>query len=273
MKKGFTLIELLVAVGILAMMMSFASVIFRVSIGSQRTAAANAEIMQRFRAITDQLNRDFKGAILTRAGRLDVETLGGVKADRIVFFTEGDFQSIGQYKYTYRRSDGTIVEAFKTVSGNVACVFYGQAKDKFPDDDPNTNPFTGNPREKILVRRQTILTSDSSLLDVSSEFYKSSLSESNLDPNLDVDALIARPPLDSHSPEDLVMYMAKGVDNFTIEWFEGNIDSEGRLVWQRLLSGPSNISPVALKFTFTLYDSKGVIKNGRTFTHIVCLGD
>jgi hypothetical protein len=29
----------------------------------------------------------------------------------------------------------------------------------------------------------------------------------------------------------------------------------------------------ALKFTFTLYDSKGVIKNGKTFTHIVYLGD
>ncbi len=29
----------------------------------------------------------------------------------------------------------------------------------------------------------------------------------------------------------------------------------------------------ALKFTFTLYDSKGVIKNGKTFTHIVYLGE
>lgn len=29
----------------------------------------------------------------------------------------------------------------------------------------------------------------------------------------------------------------------------------------------------ALKFTFTLYDSKGVIKEGRTFTNIVYLGD
>jgi hypothetical protein len=27
----------------------------------------------------------------------------------------------------------------------------------------------------------------------------------------------------------------------------------------------------ALKFTFTLYDSKGILQNGRTFTHIVFL--
>ncbi|MHC4371396.1 MAG: hypothetical protein ACYSW8_27600, partial [Planctomycetota bacterium] len=29
----------------------------------------------------------------------------------------------------------------------------------------------------------------------------------------------------------------------------------------------------ALKFTFTLYDSKGIGKGGRTFTHIVYLDD
>jgi hypothetical protein len=31
--------------------------------------------------------------------------------------------------------------------------------------------------------------------------------------------------------------------------------------------------PQALKFTFTLYDSRGVFKEGQTFTHIVYLGD
>ena len=30
--------------------------------------------------------------------------------------------------------------------------------------------------------------------------------------------------------------------------------------------------PPALKFTFTLYDSKGILKGGRTFTHIVYIG-
>jgi hypothetical protein len=29
----------------------------------------------------------------------------------------------------------------------------------------------------------------------------------------------------------------------------------------------------ALKFTFTLYDSNGVFKDGKTFTHIVYLND
>jgi hypothetical protein len=33
------------------------------------------------------------------------------------------------------------------------------------------------------------------------------------------------------------------------------------------------VYPQALKFTFTLYDSQGVFKDGQTFTHIVYLGD
>ncbi|MBA7635260.1 hypothetical protein ES703_42861 [subsurface metagenome] len=36
---------------------------------------------------------------------------------------------------------------------------------------------------------------------------------------------------------------------------------------------PSGFYPEALKFTFRLYDSKGVIIKGREFTHIVYLGD
>ncbi|GAG60925.1 unnamed protein product, partial [marine sediment metagenome] len=31
--------------------------------------------------------------------------------------------------------------------------------------------------------------------------------------------------------------------------------------------------PKALKFTFTLYDSKGILEKSRTFTHIVYLGE
>ena len=40
MRRAFTLIELVVALGILAVVMSFASVIFRVSIDSPRVALA-----------------------------------------------------------------------------------------------------------------------------------------------------------------------------------------------------------------------------------------
>jgi prepilin-type N-terminal cleavage/methylation domain-containing protein len=265
--KAFTLVELLVAIGLLAIVISFAGVIFRVSINAHRTAMANAEIMQKLRAITEQLNADFKGVIRTYRNKLDIQTRN-VNSDSMVFFANGDFQSVGQYKYL--KSDGTY--AHKTVHGNVASIYYGQAADPNPNVEPSTDPFVGDPRQKILVRRQTILTSDRRLNGSNpiGEFYISSLSESYVDPNLDVDALIVRPTLDPHLEQDLPMYMAKGVDNFTIEWSTGDINS-GQIQWQRSISGPLNIVTKAFKFTFTLYDSKGIIKEGRTFTHIVYL--
>ena len=36
---------------------------------------------------------------------------------------------------------------------------------------------------------------------------------------------------------------------------------------------PPGFLPKALKFTFKIYDSKGIIENGRTFTHIVYLDE
>ena len=260
MKKGFTLIELLVAIAILTMVLAMAGVIFRVSAGSYQTAAANTEVMQKLRAITDQLNADFKGVIQTIPGRIQVQTAGTVNADCIAFLAVGDFQSTGQY-------------GGKTVIGNDASIFYGQAADPNPNILPNTDPITGDPKEKILLRRQTILTSDANLPDQDSspfgEYFKFSLSQWNVNPPFaDPNDWTKRPLLDTANPKDLVMYMAKGVDNFTIEWF-GGIDNNANIVWLR--SATQTIAARAFKFTFTLYDSKGVLKKGRTFTHIVYL--
>lgn len=258
--NAFTLIELMVAVGILAIILSFAGVIFNASIDTHRTAIANAEIMRKLRAITDQLDADFRGTIQTYPGRIDVETAADINADRIAFLATGDFQSTGQY-------------AGMTAAGFVASIFYGQAADADPLMDPNTDPFTGIPKEKILTRIQTILTADSSLPDTDSnprgEYCKLSLAQwQAIPPFADMNEWSARVPLDPVEEKDLVMYMAKGVDNFTIERFAG-IDSTGKINW---LHGETNkISTKALKFTFTLFDSKGIIKQGRTFTHIVYL--
>ena len=61
MKKGFTLIELVIAIALLAMALGFSGIVFKVSTEMHRTSGANAEIMQKLRAITDQLNQDFEG--------------------------------------------------------------------------------------------------------------------------------------------------------------------------------------------------------------------
>ena len=58
---GFTLVELVVAIGIMAVVILFAGNMFKTSINSYRIATAQAEIMQKFRAITQQLDNDFRG--------------------------------------------------------------------------------------------------------------------------------------------------------------------------------------------------------------------
>ena len=57
-KRAFTLVELMVAVGLMGMMIAFTSVIFRFGIDAHRISSAKAEIMQKVRVITEQLNSD-----------------------------------------------------------------------------------------------------------------------------------------------------------------------------------------------------------------------
>ena len=272
--KGFTIIELVTAVGLLAMVITFAGLIFKVSIEGQRTASANAEIMGKLRAITDQLNADFKGQIWNPQGKVRFHCdPKDVRSDCIVFFANGDFQSTRQYEDNISGKD-------KTVVGSVACIFYGLA-----------GTAAVNPKEKILVRRQTIITSDTSLdpLDLDppggdppGEYCNErSLSKLVAD-KFDANDIIGSPDLDPDDPNDLVMYMAKGVDDFMIQYV--GWDDTGREFndWRpdvndiRYSSGDwknKNFAPLAFKFTFTLYDSRGVLEGGRTFTHIVYLGD
>ncbi|MHC4479042.1 MAG: pilus assembly FimT family protein [Planctomycetota bacterium] len=273
MRKGYTLVELVVAVAILAIVASFAGAIFKVGIESHRMAEANAEIMQKLRAITDQLNSDFRGARDEIMGSIGFNTDGsGVRADTIVFFANGDFQSRRQY-------------AGRTVRGNVAAIFYGQADDLWPAVDPNMDPLTGEPRQKILTRRQTILTSDPDPAlvedsDLWGEYYLTSLSELRAElraERFDPNTLLLRRPLDVENltEVEVVDFMARGVDDFTIEWTDGSMDIKGNIVWgpQEVSKAAFDDNPVvrALKFSFTLYDSKGIIEGGRRFTHIVYL--
>jgi len=172
MKRAFTLIELVVAVAILAMVLSVAGVIFKVSIESYRTSIANAEIMQKLRAITDQLNSDFKDI------RKDAPLLiwfqqdpanPRQRYDQIMFFSDGDFQSTQLYFPGPASAPifGTQVPSpiGVPIRGNLARIYYGQAKVnrdralppvfKFPWDQRNKEQ-----RERVLARSQHILTAD-----------------------------------------------------------------------------------------------------------------
>jgi prepilin-type N-terminal cleavage/methylation domain-containing protein len=333
--KAFTLIELLVAIGILAVVMSFASMIFKVSIGAYRTTIANAEIMQKLRAITNQLNTDFKG--LRKDGEIFVVWVANTnpadpnlheRFDRIMFFADGDFQSYG---------------ANPIIRGNTARICYMLAK------RGNLKALAQNKTKRVLARSLHILTADPSLavfLDPNSfsdaqwyvwnnryEYDKISLEgwkniawdnkmdmlTAMIDIQVGTSSLseairgVAVEPSDANS---IHMLLCEGVGEFKIQgWYDAqqqwvpevDPDGDGNLADTHFfLTEPNRVPGVlypyppnglvnmntinyprtqvdeahfnnipglgrALKFTFTLYDSKGIIKKGMIFTHIVYL--
>jgi len=140
------------------------------------------------------------------------------------------------------------------------------------------------------MRRQIILIFDpdsdwedkklDDLAEYCNEDKKSSLAELIADPDFDANDLMDDKNLNLNDPNDLVTYMAKGVDDFTIQYVGWEKDppeikefNEWRPKNKDVPTWPEELYPIAFKFTFTLYDSKGVIKEGRTFTHIVYLGN
>ncbi len=341
--KAFTLIELLVAIGILAIVMSFVSVIFKVSIGAHRTAIANSEIMQKLRAITNQLNTDFKG--LRKNGEIfvvwvakpvltadyeDNDLDGYERFDRIMFFADGDFQS---YKVN------------PMVRGNIARIGYMLARKgniRAPGQDRT---------KRMLARSLHILTADPQLADfpdpnslsdagwnewnnryeydkISLEGWKkitwddkknmlSAINDITVGRDSSVNEAIRGVMIDPADANSIHMLLCEGVSEFKIQgWYDAqqrwipevDPDGDGDLADTHFfLTDPNsetvpgvlypyppyglvNINNInyrgqideanfnavpglgrALKFTFTLYDSKGIIKNGMTFTHIVYL--
>jgi len=158
MRRAFTLMELMVAVGILALVLSFAGIVFNVSIEAHRMAIANAEIMQKLRAITAQLDADFQGLrkdaeifvawvaadrrSLPPEDTNDCDLDGFERFDRIVFFADGDFQSYG---------------SAPPVRGNLARVSYMLARN-------GPAKAESMPRHKrVLARTQHIITADPAL--------------------------------------------------------------------------------------------------------------
>jgi prepilin-type N-terminal cleavage/methylation domain-containing protein len=283
MRKAFTLIELVVALAILAIMMMFASSIFRYSINAQRMAVANSEIMQKLRVITEQLDADFRGVMPQYGGGIrdqdDTFVVNSVsttiRSDSIAFFANGDFRSTQQYK-----SGSTAA----TVVGNAAAIFYGTF-----DLNPyyKKNNSLPAPQERMLLRGQTILCgADSTLPDVNwgGEYYRTSLEKCRLTPPYkSLDQWLQRPEFDPTKADSFLkywpMYLAKGVNNFTISYLQAGVGPKSgeRIPWHRLAGrtvrfDDPNGPPRSVKFEFTLYDSRGIIKNGRTFSHIVMLG-
>jgi type II secretory pathway pseudopilin PulG len=359
--RAFTLVELTVAVAMLGLVLFFASVIFSVSINGHRLAGANAEIMQKLRAVTSQLSADFSGlqsdAPLLIWFQQD-QNDPNERFDQIVFFADGDFQSTQVYDGTPKVPSDT----GEPVIGNLARVYYGQAQSLDPRDNRMGDPCDLLPQDRLLARRQHILTADTDLDewpnpdDVAGTFdandgvrYHNERYEHDsvslavwetvdriaYNPDLGMGGIIdvcfnLRPWIDMKDANTFHKLMCEGVGSFSIQWaYWDDIDKEFRWFpsddpngdgsdsdshldlmgsvadpnfgvyfnipdeppvpdyssfrWYAVKDGtveyksgeyfPADFFPKAFKFTFTLYDSRGIIPDGRRFTHIVYLED
>ncbi len=330
MKKAFTLIELLVAMAVLALMIAFASMVFTVSIDTYRVSAATAEIMQKLRVVTDQLDADFKGlrkdAPLLMWFQLDAQN----RYDQIMFFADGDFSSIQLYTQAPDAGQPDSATGDAVVRGNTARVFYGQ-----------TN-LTAIERNRILARRQHILTADTNVdnwpqynagvltnFDTTrNEWYEHdrlSLANWKIVSSSDIGSSVipvcfdSRPRINTNA--DYHKLLCEGLGSFSIQFaYWDSLNGNDRFYWFPSTDpdgadGPArshfvlrvqsafgvyfnvpapdiadtdwgrvnsvayqsgqtfapDFFPAAIKFTFKLYDSNGVIKDGMEFSHIVYL--
>jgi len=347
--KAFTLIELIVAVALLVLAITFSSMIFKVSLGTRRTAAANDEIMQKVRAITDQLSRDFTGLCKDAPLLIQFEQLNPTspqfRFDQIMFFATGDFQSIQRYDGTPK----TPTFSGAPIRGNAARIYYGHA-DVF--DSSGWRLYNDS---NSLSRRQHILTADTTIYDWPDpnlsrfadfvfspplsdnecfEHDRMSLAQwkivnqAQYDPSTGVVIPVcfdSRTQIDLTNPQGLTLHnlMCEDIESFAIQWaywdgttnsllwypdntslfhfdlinpgtvrfgvrFNIPSDNASGTAWFAIESGlvqynntgnpsldnfPGNFYPDAIRFTFTLRDSRGVIETGRTFSHIVYIGD
>jgi len=176
-RRGFTLIELVVSVALIVMVLVFAGSIFKVSIGSYRMASANAEIMQKLRAITEQLNADFKGlrkdAPLLIWFQLDPVDPNN-RFDQIMFFADGDFQSTRTYDLPFGATHKEPAATGSPVYSNAARIYYGHAMvwsdtvgdfvQPWQQQGNNQAERVLNLRRRSLARRQHLLTADDSII-------------------------------------------------------------------------------------------------------------
>jgi prepilin-type N-terminal cleavage/methylation domain-containing protein len=299
--RGFTLIEIVVAIGILVMVVGFSGVIFQRSIGAYRTAMAQTEIMRKLRVITEQLDSDFQGLqkdgflilysqVISRNEYATDAAPGNFMADRVYFFCTGEFQSwfrtnlISNIARVYlghdRASIGSLPTSQWRLARDVNLLCPGELS---PPIDVNTKSYA----EWKADVAYTLSDADSILI--------------NNPPVIDV----------AGDPNTVRNLFCENAGELKIEWTDGTLNTlDNSLAWFGLMmprkvgllpgipgdSAYSSIEPIeppsstvyratwqpstqtamwpkALKFTFTLYDSRRMFPQGQTFSHIVYLGD
>ena len=166
-KKAFTIVELLVAMALIAILMALSSLIFATAVRAHRTADSTVEIVRRAGSIAGQLDTDLRGlqtdaplAIWFENADTDGDGLADTRYDQILFFANGDFQTIKQFD---SNADGV---PDKTVQGNLSRIYYGhawQVNGSTFEKGYRPGLASALPPSGLLSRRAHLTTSDTSL--------------------------------------------------------------------------------------------------------------
>jgi len=304
MKKAFTITELLVAIGLLAAVLAASTMVFHYSIESQRTAMATAEIMRTLRAITDQLNADFAGLHTDGYLYLRSPVYKGNYYDAAYFFSTGIFQSwvnpnmstdarifwgrdpnaLGVSKPLVKnlvRDAKLLTPGFSGLDYND--ISYGQCKLDVnslerlnpPGDVNNMLSIPYYPLRRPIIdmandfnfpRRLMAQNIGDFKIEWTYGWFRTSAPGHIFWWGRD-SALRAETDITEPTIPGPIQYLAPDIAQFANNINEHSLPYG--VYWN-----PYNPKwwPKALKFTFTLYDSKGIIKGGRRFEHIVYIG-
>lgn len=337
--NAFTIVEMLVAMALAVIVMGLASVIFARAVTAYRKAAATLEITRRADAITQQLTNDFRGLRKDAPLAVWFERDGsGRHYDQILFFANGNFQTIKQYLYDTNGNGGIdFNDKEKTVDGNLSRIYYGHGVEIQTDNTGvNIIGSVNYLQSGLLSRRAHLLTSDTTLFYKTFEIANFNATFLPLGNNVleyDVSSLIdwqtvvsnqtncnciiqtclknevdpsttGRPTIDMQNRrKTLHLLLSEQVRDFQVQWAYQSVDTNPVQVFEGVRWWPNEAAafqrgvyfnmpggtteahwgtaanngfvagflPTALKFTFTLYDSKGLFPEGRTFTHIVMI--
>lgn len=166
--NAFTIVELIVAMGLLVILVGLSSAVFSTSVKAHRKAAAAIEITRSLNVLTEQLNADFDSLrkdapVFIGFNRIgfdddDPDTVADdyyLRFDTIHFFADDVFQTTRQYDYD-NNNDG-VSDGQKTISGNLARIYYGHA-----NSDPSAPDYKDF---QTLSRKSHILTTDADIFN------------------------------------------------------------------------------------------------------------
>ncbi len=298
--RGVTLPEMMIALAITVWMLLATGMVFKATTKATGKALAAGRLMQQALALTHQLDEDFRGFRPDLPMVIIYQDLNGRRHDRIVFYANGDFQTtdglasgnVARIHYgNAMGSDGMMnnifarrfklyipsMSAVLNPPGNLSAIEVSKLADAWQRDWHNPDSwetvpasvyagtyFSERPDMPGSITRRTIIDPQQLDYNVQKSFMLPDVGEFRIAVwyNSGSNANVWVPDILLPNPD------IGGAYYWGYYWNLPNMDSVLRDIGFR--HQPK--VPIALKFTFTLYDKgRRYYPHGMTFSYIVRL--